>query len=137
MKQVVIYLMISCLFASIDVFAQRKGQYASPNHPLVQDWQFDGNSEDAPVIIDLMPYIFIRGGEQDSNVMAVVEMEEGLGCPSMFYFSYDEHYLYFDITRSCFVELPEEEKFITIPYRLEETKLILIIDGKNYAYKTR
>ena len=55
----------------------------------------------------------------------------------MFYFSYDENYLYFDITKSCFVNLSEEERFIAIRYEIENDRLMLTIDGKSYTYKSR
>ena len=71
-------------------------------------------------------------------MMAPFEMEEmGFACPSYFTVSMDEEFLYLDVHDPCAIDLPEDERFVKIKYRInsDHSVLTLIVDGEEYDYK--
>ena len=135
MKVMVVLLGLAICFGT---YAQKDGKYLPDGHPTDQLWEFDGNKDyAAPIVGDMaQQFFFLIPDGSEKSMMAPFEMEGmGFACPTYFTVSVDDDYLYLDVGESCQIDLPEEEKYIKLKYRVDGKSLILTIDGMDYRYK--
>lgn len=133
------YLLAFFLLICVHTRAQKKGTYIAESDPLGNLWEFTGDPESsAPIFNDMThQFIFLIPGGSEQSMIACFEMEGDFACPSYCVASSDATNLYLEIGESCMLELSDEDKFVTLAYKLLKggKQLELTVDHQKYVYK--
>jgi len=146
----VLFLLVTASVSTAQ--AQKKGAYFKETDPICRSWKYIvppvadeaaltdeelALSEGAPFfeimheLVMLMP-----GGGNESMVALFYDETMGYVCPSYFEASFDAKFIYFNFGETCIQDIPEQSKFLAVPYeyRAATNELLLQIDGVMYGF---
>ncbi|MFT5858464.1 MAG: hypothetical protein ACI865_000552 [Flavobacteriaceae bacterium] len=130
-------LALIILLTSSMSFSQKDGKYLASGSPVDNLWEYAAGEGGAEIVGMDQQFFFLIPEGSEGSMMAPFEMEGmGFACPTYFSVSLDDTYLYLQIGEACEMDMPEEDKYVKVAYKLsaDGKTLTLITNGQSFDY---